>query len=149
MKKNLTTSLLVSVSIIALASIIYILGVSITGAVTQTMYCEDGVCKKFCNFDTDCSGDNVCCIKGDFGVCDSTKSCQAYALVPAGNFVGEAVDVGDARLESPDNLGMKYLIPIYVLLVAFLLLFTLYYFLKGKEKVVKSKIVSKRVVKKK
>ncbi|MFH1396642.1 MAG: hypothetical protein ABIG93_04555 [archaeon] len=150
MKRNFTNSLIVSISIMAIAAVVYLLGASIIGAVTQTMYCEDGFCKKFCNFDTDCSSDNVCCAKGNFGVCDSADGCEAYALAPKGDYVGEAVELGSVRLESPGDVKMKYLIPVYVLLIAFLLAFVLYYFLSHKKKVPdKSKVVRKRVVKSK
>jgi len=149
MKKNFSTSLLVSLSFIALAAVIYLVGISITGAISESMYCEEGVCKKLCNFDTDCSSSNICCTKGDFGVCDSLESCEAFVSALEDNYVGETVEIGGAREESPADLNMKYLVPVYIILVALLLLFTLYYFLKGKKKVVKSKVVRKRVVKKK
>ena len=57
---------------ISLVILVYFLGTSIIGYVTQSMYCDEEGCKEFCRFNTDCINPQVCCQKDDFGVCGSS-----------------------------------------------------------------------------
>lgn len=66
----------VFVFFISLAVLLFCLGISITGYFIQTMYCEQGTCKEFCRFNSDCSADEICCDKIDFGVCEDTSICE-------------------------------------------------------------------------
>ncbi len=46
---------------------------------TTGLYCEQGVCRGFCQFDEECQRSEVCCTKMDFGVCDNKADCiQPY-----------------------------------------------------------------------
>jgi len=108
------------VFIVSLLISLYFLGASITGRLVQSMYCEDGVCKEFCRFNTDCSGDEMCCDYGGFGVCEQALACaEAYQLQPE-------VDIENLpMLESPapvrkGNILLYSIITLLILLIGFL-----------------------------
>lgn len=63
-----------------LASFFFI-GGTITGLVTQTMYCEEGECKEFCRFDSDCIGNEVCCNRYGSGVCEASGKCEQLFIL--------------------------------------------------------------------
>jgi hypothetical protein len=73
-----------TISFIAvLAVLIYFLGASITGYVTESMYCSGGVCNKYCRADSDCYDADICCQKGTFGICSALDACKERYLFRA------------------------------------------------------------------
>ena len=118
---------------VTFATLLYFLGTSITGHVVQSMYCEKGVCKEFCRFDSDCIGrEEICCQKGDFGVCELLSLCEKPYI-----FQPEIVDMNfeskTPYLESPTTV-IKSKIIIYVVLILLATLIGIIYFSKRKKK---------------
>jgi len=65
----------------SLAIILYLLGSSITGYISQSMHCEDGICYRFCDSNEACPQSKVCCDNGGFGVCKGTCDTE-YLFTP-------------------------------------------------------------------
>lgn len=117
------------VFVFSLTILLYYLGSSITGFATQSMYCEDGTCKEFCKFNSDCTAaDEFCCQKEDFGICESSSVCKKqYTFHP------EEVDIESmSPLEKP--APTKGRIAFYSVLVALTVFIGVIYFLKRKRR---------------
>lgn len=62
--------------VVGLTLTLYFLGTSITGLMVQSMYCDQGECKEFCRFTSDCTGvDEMCCDVNGYGVCEYVLDC--------------------------------------------------------------------------
>jgi hypothetical protein len=56
---------------------LYFLGTSITGFMVQSMYCDQGECREFCIYETDCTKlDEMCCDINGYGVCTHVSDCS-------------------------------------------------------------------------
>ncbi len=122
-----------------LVILIYLIGGSITGYLSGTMYCEEGECKPFCRADTDCVPDNeVCCQNMDFGVCERVAACgKPYSFQPEGEWTIELED-SQPRLERPAPPKGRFCI-FTVLLIIVIIVGILYYLSKKKSKRVATK----------
>ena len=63
------------VLILGVGFLLYVFGAAITGNIVQSMYCQDGICKEFCKFNTDCIQGESCCMNDGFGVCEERSNC--------------------------------------------------------------------------
>jgi len=122
--KDLTFTVIFVTTLVVL---LYFLGVSITGYVAQSMYCEKGICREFCRFDSDCiNGKETCCQKDDFGVCEVSSICEKpYVFQP------ESVDIESIEpitdIPSPVTKGK---LGIYSLLFVLAIIIAIIYFSK-------------------
>ena len=97
-----------------LGILLYFWGASITGYISHSMYCYDGLCKEFCRFDTDClvMGE-VCCERGDFGVCEEKALCDTpFKYEPQAPF-GTKI----SHMEMPSRGKTNWVFPILIILV--------------------------------
>ncbi|KYK26750.1 hypothetical protein AYK26_04725 [Euryarchaeota archaeon SM23-78] len=94
-----------SILFLALVLLLYFIGSSITGLTIQTMYCEEGVCKEFCDFLPDCNDKTkICCDKGGFGVCEDPINCEkSYEFSPEADMQFD-ISIKQPILESPAHI---------------------------------------------
>ncbi len=116
--------------IVALTLMVYFLGTSITGFFALTMHCEEGVCNEICRATTDCDAPELCCDKGNFGVCEERAACEKeYILQPE-----LEVDLKEIPLPSPTE---KTNIIFYSVLAALIIVIGAAYFSKRKKYIMK------------
>ena len=115
---------------VTFTTLLYFLGTSITGYVVQSMYCNNGVCKEFCMFNSDCVGNEICCEIGDFGVCEDRSICEKpYSFQP-----DVEIDLRKMpNLESPTNITPGKIL-IYIVSGFLVVLIGAFYFLGKKYK---------------
>jgi len=115
--------LLTTLSIVLIVGMVYFFGASITGQITQTMYCEEGVCKKFCNYDFDCMSDSICCNVNGFGVCEDSSKCEEpFEFVPV-ELGAEVLSEDLGEVQTPQKIssqerGLYYIFGALALLLA-------------------------------
>ena len=109
--------------VITLMVLIYFLSGSVTGYFIQSMHCEAGVCKEFCKSNSDCGANEICCDKGNFGVCETTCE-KEYIIQPQLD-----VDPGELPMPSPG----KQAIVLYSALITIAILLGYAYFSKRKK----------------
>ncbi|MBW2981099.1 hypothetical protein KY360_06815 [Candidatus Woesearchaeota archaeon] len=97
--------------VLALMILIYFLSGSITGHFIQSMHCEAGACRELCTSNTDCNAGEICCDKGNFGVCE-TRCEKEYVLQP-----GYDVAVSAFPMHSPSKRGAVIFYSVLTLLV--------------------------------
>ncbi|MDD5087079.1 MAG: hypothetical protein PHV16_04990 [Candidatus Nanoarchaeia archaeon] len=115
---------------IAFSLLLYFIGTSITGYVVQSMYCEDGICKEFCKFNSDCSGKEICCQLGDFGVCEELSACESpYSFQPKMELQLKKTP----NIENPANITQGKIV-LYLVTGFLVVLIGAIYFLGEKEK---------------
>ena len=117
--------ILIVVFISLVGGLVYLLGASLTGFVTQTMYCEDGKCSKFCKFDHECMDDSlICCYEQGAGVCREKSECRkAFTYNPE----------RPSAVEMPTPVS-KFRILIFMVTLLAVLIAGPIYFLKRKGK---------------
>jgi hypothetical protein len=132
--------LFASAFMISFLAMLYLLGSSITGYVTQTQFCDDGICTDFCRFNADCNYPyDVCCDEGGFGVCRPSALCGSLYMFSVAS-EGE-IDMDNLpEVERPASFSYVTPLLLLFLLMAMLVIAILYYMGRSKRK----KIVSKQ-----
>jgi len=104
--------------VVSLMVSLFLLGSSITGYITGTMYCENGKCHEQCRFDSDCAA-GLCCDGGTSGYC--IDICEnPYVLSP-----GESAE---PFTDSPKSFGtIALLFGIVAAIIALGLIFYMFY----------------------
>lgn len=132
---------------VSLVLLLYFMGASVTGFVTQSMYCMGGACKEFCETNSDCAlGSQVCCNKGSFGACEPTSQCfEPYVFQP-----GTEINIKNLppALETPSSFESTKTI-VFVGLVLLATIIGLLYLLGSKAKIKRKKATGKKAAKKK
>ena len=122
--------------IIVIFSLLYLLGATVTGFATQSMHCEDGICKPLCKSNIDCgAGNEICCEKNNFGICELSSLCEKPYKFQPGMELGMEfdIDLGEKApvLEMPSSVRTE-VICIYIGLILLVLMIGIIYFLNKK-----------------
>jgi len=121
----------ITIFVAGLTLVAYLLGSSITGYIVQTMYCEDGLCKEFCQYSSDCFGEKICCQKNDLGICEEPTNCQQeFQFQPGADFNPE----NQPTLESPAPIQKRIIFIYSFLAIAFIVAGIILYFSNKKKK---------------
>lgn len=110
--------------VIALTVMTFFLGNSIIGYFGLSMHCEDGTCNEICAATTDCDAPELCCDKGNFGICE-TECENEYILQPE-------FDIGASEFPMQSPSG-KQAILLYSVLITIVIIIGYAYFAKKKK----------------
>jgi len=117
--------------VMTLSLSIYSLGVSITGHVIQTKFCDQDDCKDFCRSNSDClTIGEMCCKKGDIGVCEDQTVCEErYIFEPDMDLDFETLT---PEMQQPGQIG-KAQISLFSIVIGIALIILFIYFWEKKK----------------
>jgi len=117
-----------------LGVLLFFLGSSITGLITQTMFCENGVCRKLCRTDYDCVRNELCCNHGGIGVCEELEDCaEPYVLQPDVE-VDTTQMMNRPAVEQPSSARQSNTVVLFVLIALAITIGLFYLFMSSNHK---------------
>lgn len=112
----------------------YFLGLSMTGYVTFSTFCDESGCKEICKFNDDCIGDNeICCDGKGIGFCEHISECQKpFVLGGTDTDIKLRVDIKKPTIQTTELIKTDYTDFYFNLYLGALIILLIYGFAKRK-----------------